>query len=135
MEEVSLSSRVPIYLVTVLDVSYNMEGTKIALLKKATGFLIPNLGPNGRLSVVAFSHNFWLLLPLCRMSESERLEALEAINRVEQTEGLALLKDGETDIAQWFRNGAKVMEDRRYKNPVSSIILLSDGQDNNVSMK
>ncbi|CAI9090944.1 OLC1v1025842C1 [Oldenlandia corymbosa var. corymbosa] len=123
MEEVSQSSTVPIYLVTVLDVSY-MEGTKIALLKQAMGFLIPNLGPNGRLFVVAFSHNCRRLLPLRRMSESGRA-------------------DGGTDIAQGLRNGAiepkvlqtLVMEDRRYKNPVSSIILLYDGQDNNVSMK
>ncbi|KAG6389754.1 hypothetical protein SASPL_151227 [Salvia splendens] len=37
--------RAPVDLVTVLDISGSMAGTKLALLKRAMGFVIQNLGP------------------------------------------------------------------------------------------
>ncbi|KAE8773300.1 hypothetical protein D1007_54600 [Hordeum vulgare] len=42
-------------LVTVLDVCGSMEGRKVELLKEAMGFVVDNLGPADRLSVVSFS--------------------------------------------------------------------------------
>ncbi|CDY31517.1 BnaA10g13540D [Brassica napus] len=81
----SSSSRAPVDLVTVLDVSGSMAGTKLALLKRAMGF------------------------------------ALQAVN--------SLVSNGGTNIAEGLTKGAKVLIDRRFKNSVSSIVLLSDGQD------
>ncbi|GER51269.1 zinc finger C3HC4-type RING finger family protein [Striga asiatica] len=118
---ISRTPRVPVDLVTVLDISGSMSGTKLALLKRAMGFLIQNLGPNDRLAVVAFSSTARRLFPLRRMSESGRQLSLHAVN--------SLVAGGGTNIAEGLRKGAKVMEDRRETNPVSSIILLSDGQD------
>ncbi|KAF9596800.1 hypothetical protein IFM89_013586 [Coptis chinensis] len=117
----SQTSRVPVDLVTVLDVSGSMAGTKIALLKRAMGFVIQNLGPSDRLSVIAFSSTARRLFPLCRMTDSGRQRALQAVN--------SLVSNGGTNIAEGLRKGSKVMEERREKNPVGSIILLSDGQD------
>ncbi|KAL0390540.1 UNVERIFIED_CONTAM: E3 ubiquitin-protein ligase WAV3 [Sesamum calycinum] len=114
-------SRVPVDLVTVLDVSGSMAGTKLALLKQAMGFVIQNLGPSDRLSVIAFSSSARRLFPLRRMTEIGRQEALQAVN--------FLISNGGTNIAEGLRKGAKVITDRKWKNPVSSIILLSDGQD------
>ncbi|KAL0460178.1 UNVERIFIED_CONTAM: E3 ubiquitin-protein ligase WAV3 [Sesamum latifolium] len=54
---ISQTSRAPVDLVTVLDVSGSMAGTKLALLKRAMGFVIQNLGPSDRLSVIAFLHS------------------------------------------------------------------------------
>eukprot|EP01018_Ginkgo_biloba_P031343 Gb_07921 [translate_table: standard] len=113
--------RAPIDLVTVLDVSGSMAGTKLALLKRAMGFVIQNLGPTDRLSVVAFSSTARRLFPLRHMSEAGRQLALQAVN--------GLVSTGGTNIAEGLKKGARVLEDRREKNPVSSIILLSDGQD------
>uniref|UniRef100_A0A0D6QV46 Anaphase-promoting complex subunit 11 n=1 Tax=Araucaria cunninghamii TaxID=56994 RepID=A0A0D6QV46_ARACU len=113
--------RAPIDLVTVLDVSGSMAGTKLALLKRAMGFVIHNLGPMDRLSVVAFSSTARRLFPLQRMSEGGRQFALQAVN--------GLVSTGGTNIAEGLKKGAKVLEDRREQNPVCSIILLSDGQD------
>ncbi|KAI5384195.1 hypothetical protein KIW84_071271 [Lathyrus oleraceus] len=48
--------------------------------------------------------------------------ALQAVN--------SLVANGGTNIAEGLRKGAKIMEDRKEKNPVANIILLSDGQDN-----
>ncbi|RAL43715.1 unnamed protein product [Cuscuta campestris] len=113
--------RAPVDLVTVLDISGSMAGTKLALLKRAMGFVIQNLGPADRLAVIAFSSTSKRLFPLGRMSEGGKQRALQAVN--------SLVANGGTNIAEGLRKGSKVMEDRREKNSVSSIILLSDGQD------
>ncbi|XP_057782494.1 E3 ubiquitin-protein ligase WAV3-like isoform X2 [Salvia miltiorrhiza] len=114
-------SRAPVDLVTVLDVSGSMAGTKLALLKRAMGFVIQNLGPSDRLSVIAFSSTARRLFPLRRMTHNGKHEALQSVN--------SLSSNGGTNIADGLRKGAKVMSERKCKNPVSSIILLSDGQD------
>ncbi|KAF7811810.1 E3 ubiquitin-protein ligase WAV3-like [Senna tora] len=121
LTQVSQTPRAPVDLVTVLDISGSMAGTKLALLKRAMGFVIQNLGSNDRLSVIAFSSTARRLFPLCRMSDSGRQQALQAVN--------SLVANGGTNIAEGLRKGAKIMEDRKEKNPVASIILLSDGQD------
>uniref|UniRef100_A0A0E0IKI5 RING-type domain-containing protein n=1 Tax=Oryza nivara TaxID=4536 RepID=A0A0E0IKI5_ORYNI len=115
------TSRAPVDLVTVLDVSGSMAGTKLALLKRAMGFVIQHLGPSDRLSVIAFSSTARRLFHLRRMSHSGRQQALQAVN--------LLGAGGGTNIADALKKAAKVIEDRNYKNPVCSIILLSDGQD------
>ncbi|GMI86997.1 hypothetical protein like AT2G38970 [Hibiscus trionum] len=117
----SRNPRAPVDLVTVLDISASMSGTKLALLKRAMGFVIQNLGSDDRLSVIAFSSTARRLLPLRRMSDLGRQQALQAVD--------SLVAHGGTNIAEGLRKGAKVMEDRTEKNPVASIIVLSDGQD------
>ncbi|KAK4353568.1 hypothetical protein RND71_025762 [Anisodus tanguticus] len=121
LSQISQTPRAPVDLVTVLDISGSMAGTKLALLKRAMGFVIQNLGPNDRLAVIAFSSTARRLFPLRRMSETGRQQALQAVN--------SLVANGGTNIAEGLRKGAKIMEDRKEKNPVASIILLSDGQD------
>ncbi|XP_073031605.1 E3 ubiquitin-protein ligase WAV3-like [Primulina eburnea] len=119
--DASHTPRASVDLVTVLDISGSMAGTKLALLKRAMGFVIQNLGPSDRLAVTAFSSTARRLFPLRRMSETGQQLALQAVN--------SLVANGGTNIADGLRKGAKIMEDRREKNPVASIILLSDGQD------
>ncbi|XP_015692358.1 E3 ubiquitin-protein ligase WAV3-like [Oryza brachyantha] len=117
----SSRSRAPVDLVTVLDVSGSMAGTKLALLKRAMGFVVQHLGPSDRLSVLAFSSSARRLFHLQRMSHHGRQQALQAIN--------SLGAGGGTNIADALKKAMKVIEDRSYKNSVCSIILLSDGQD------
>uniref|UniRef100_A0A5B7AZH0 RING-type E3 ubiquitin transferase n=1 Tax=Davidia involucrata TaxID=16924 RepID=A0A5B7AZH0_DAVIN len=121
LPQISPTPRAPVDLVTVLDISGSMAGTKLALLKRAMGFVIQNLGPNDRLSVIAFSSTARRLFPLRRMSDTGRQQALQAVN--------SLVANGGTNIAEGLSKGAKVIKERREKNPVASIILLSDGQD------
>lgn len=118
---VAQNSRAPVDLVTVLDVSGSMAGTKLALLKRAMSFVIQNLGPSDRLSVIVFSSTARRLFPLRRMTDVGRQQALQAVS--------CLFSSGGTNIAEGLRKGAKVLMDRKWKNPVNSIILLSDGQD------
>ncbi|KAF8098870.1 hypothetical protein N665_0256s0001 [Sinapis alba] len=117
----SSSCRAPVDLVTVLDVSGSMAGTKLALLKRAMGFVIQNLGPFDRLSVISFSSTARRNFPLRLMTETGKQEALQAVN--------SLVSNGGTNIAEGLMKAAKVLIERRFKNSVSSIVLLSDGQD------
>ncbi|RZC51260.1 hypothetical protein C5167_019682 [Papaver somniferum] len=96
-----MTFRAPIDLVSVLDISGSMTGTKIQLLKRAMRFVIDNLGPSDRLSVISFSSQARRLFPLLLMTGS----------------GL--------------KKGTKVIADQEHKNHVCSIMLLSDGQDSN----
>lgn len=121
LTHVTQTPRAPVDLVTVLDISGSMAGTKLALLKRAMGFVIQNLGPSDRLAVIAFSSTARRLFPLRRMTDAGKQKSLQAVN--------SLVANGGTNIAEGLRKGAKIMEDRREKNPVASIILLSDGQD------
>ncbi|KAI3882047.1 hypothetical protein MKX03_006257 [Papaver bracteatum] len=91
-----VNCRPPLDLVTVLDIS-------------AMRFVIQNLGPSDRLSVISFSHNAYRLFPLLLMTDSGKQHL--------------------TNIVEGLKKGAKVIEDRRHKNTVCSIMLLSDGED------
>ncbi|KAG8385152.1 hypothetical protein BUALT_Bualt03G0012000 [Buddleja alternifolia] len=113
--------RAPIDLVTVLDVSGSMDGSKLFLLKRAVSFVIENLGPADRLSIVSFSSSANRIFPLRRMTDRGREDAKLAVS--------SLSSDGGTDIVEGLKKGARVLEERRERNPVASIILLSDGRD------
>ncbi|XP_078440429.1 E3 ubiquitin-protein ligase WAV3-like [Wolffia australiana] len=119
--DASHEARAAADLVAVLDVSGSMAGTKLALLKRAMGFVIQHLGPSDRLSVVAFSSAARRLFPLRRMSAAGSEHALRAVH------GLAA--GGGTNIAEALKLGLRVLESRRQRNPVCGVILLSDGQD------
>ncbi|KAJ9177449.1 hypothetical protein P3X46_012669 [Hevea brasiliensis] len=118
----SAARRLPIDLVTVLDVSEMICRVKSQMMKRVMRLLISSLNSNDRLSIVVFSATSKRLLPLRRMTAEGRrsarriVEALQSIGR-----GMSA-HDG-------LKKAAKVIEDRREKNPVASIIIISNGQD------
>ncbi|EMS58976.1 hypothetical protein TRIUR3_23724 [Triticum urartu] len=85
------------------------------------GFVIDQLGPADRLSVVSFSDGATRLTRLARMSDAGKASAKLAVD--------SLVVQAGTNIGQGLRVGAQVLVDRRHKNSVASMILLSDGQD------
>ncbi|XP_073127896.1 E3 ubiquitin-protein ligase WAV3-like [Henckelia pumila] len=109
--------RAPIDLVTVLDVSGSMYGEKLWLLKTAVYFIIDNLGPSDRLSIVSFSSSAQTALPLSNMTDEGRENARRAVHR--------LYAEGGTNIVYALKMGVEVLEDRSQPNPV----FLSDGCD------
>ncbi|XP_020182491.2 uncharacterized protein [Aegilops tauschii subsp. strangulata] len=119
--------RTPVDLVTVLDVSHSMSGQKLTLLKQAMRFVIANLGPDDRLSVVSFNTKARRVTRLTRMSEAGKALSVSAVE--------SLTADGCTDIAEGLRMAAMVLDQRRHRNAVSSVVLLSDGQDNYIMMR
>ncbi|KAK6245827.1 hypothetical protein SCA6_008917 [Theobroma cacao] len=118
------SHRAPIDLVTVLDVSGSMTGAKLQMLKRAMRLVISSLGSADRLSIVAFSASTKRLLPLRRMTAQGQRAARRIIDRLVCGQG--------TSVGEALRKATKVLEDRRERNPVASIMLLSDGQDERV---
>ncbi|KAL6012743.1 hypothetical protein ACLOJK_003232, partial [Asimina triloba] len=113
--------RAPVDLVTVLDVSGSMTGAKLQMLKRAMRLVISSLGPADRLAIVAFSSHAKRLTPLSRMTPRGQRAARRAVDRLACAQG--------TCVGDALRKAAKVLEDRRERNPVASIMLLSDGQD------
>ncbi|KAL2525916.1 Zinc finger (C3HC4-type RING finger) family protein [Abeliophyllum distichum] len=120
-ENARLLDRAPIDLVAVLDVSGSMGGSKLRLLKRAVHFVIDNLGPPDRLSIVCFSSDAQRIFPLRRMTDNGREDAKSAVD--------SLAAIGSTNIVEGLKKGVQVLEERRQQNPVASIIFLSDGQD------
>lgn len=119
------SRRAPIDLVTVLDVGGSMGGTKLQMLKRAMRLVISSLGSADRLSIIAFSAYPQRLLPLRRMTTQGQRSAQRIIDQLACSHG--------SSAGDALRQAAKILEDRRERNPVASIILLSDGQDDGVN--
>ncbi|KAF8723029.1 hypothetical protein HU200_022176 [Digitaria exilis] len=115
------AQRAPVDLVTVLDVRGSMTGSKLALVKRAMRFVINNLGPDDRLSVVSFSSRAKREMRLARMSDDGKASAKLAVE--------SLVACGSTNIGDGLKVASEVLEHRRYRNAVTSVILLSDGQD------
>ncbi|VAI25074.1 unnamed protein product [Triticum turgidum subsp. durum] len=113
------TSCAPVDLVTVLDVGGSMRGYKLALLKQAMRVVIANLGPDDRLSVVSFSSVARRRTKLTRMSETGKALSVSAVE--------SLMAGGGTNIAEGLRVAAMVLDQRRHRNAVSSVLLLSDG--------
>lgn len=117
-------SRAPIDLVTVLDVSASMCGAKLQMMKRAMRLVISSLGSADRLSIISFSACPKRLMPLRRMTAQGQRVARRIIDRLGCRQG--------TSVADALRKAAKVLEDRRERNPVATIMLLSDGHDEKV---
>ncbi|XP_021721113.1 uncharacterized protein LOC110688682 [Chenopodium quinoa] len=117
----SPTHRAPIDLVTVLDVSGSMTGPKLQMLKRAMRLVISSLSSADRLAIVAFSSAPQRLLPLRKMTSQGQKSARKIIDHLSCGQG--------TSVGEALKKASKVLEDRREKNPVCSIILLSDGQD------
>ncbi|KAJ6391391.1 hypothetical protein OIU77_025383 [Salix suchowensis] len=102
-----------------------MTGAKLQMLKRAMRLVISSLGSADRLSIVAFSSTPKRLLPLRRMTRNGQRSARRIIDRLVCGQG--------SSVGEALRKATKVLEDRRERNPVASIMLLSDGQDERVS--
>lgn len=118
--------RPPVDLVTVLDIGGAMSGQKLRLMKNSIRAVISSLGPTDRLSIVAFSAGSKRLLPFRRMTGGGQRSArriVESLAAIDQArEGVPAKNDA-------VKKAAKVLEDRREKNPIAGIIVLSDIQE------
>ncbi|KAK3031281.1 hypothetical protein RJ639_035581 [Escallonia herrerae] len=117
--------RAPIDLVTVLDVGGSMSGAKLQMMKRAMRLVISSLGSADRLSIVAFSAFPKRMLPLNRMTVQGQRSARRIIDRLACSQGSC--------AGDALRKATKILDDRRERNPVASIMLLSDGQDEQVN--
>jgi len=113
--------RQPMDIVVVIDVSGSMQGDKIRQVQDATRFIVEQADQKDRLSLVAFNSNATRALRLRKMSAEGKNEAHVAT--------LRLAAGGGTSIAAGLDMAVSVIERRRQRNKISSILLLTDGQD------
>ncbi|KAL7131710.1 hypothetical protein ABFS83_12G022300 [Erythranthe nasuta] len=113
--------RAPIDLVAVLNVGGSITAEKLHLMKKALRVVVSHLTAADRMSIVAFSTTSKRLLPLRRMGPAGRRSARRIIDAVVSLDGAA------NCAADSVKKAAKVIEDRREKNPAATIVLFSDG--------
>ena len=108
-------------LVLVLDVSGSMQGDKFDELKRAVQRVVSLASSDDRVCVVVFSHEAARLCRLLRMTAQGKAELLDKLAR--------LGAYGGTDIVAGLTCGLDVMQQRRFRNEVASVVLLTDGQD------
>ncbi|XP_004509717.1 E3 ubiquitin-protein ligase WAVH1-like [Cicer arietinum] len=119
------SNRPPVDLVTVLDVGSSVSGEELLMMKRSMQVLISSLGSADRLSVVAFSGGSKRMFPLRRMTGRGRRTVRRIVDALAVNE---LNGDGVPARKVAMMKAAKILEDRRQKNPVAEIILLTNGE-------
>ncbi|KAM0001927.1 putative transcription factor C2H2 family [Helianthus debilis subsp. tardiflorus] len=116
-------TRAPVDLVAVVDVSgngsKNGNNEKFQMLKRTMRVIISLLSSSDRLSIVAFTSYSKRLLHLKRMTNTGKRAACRIVEAMAVVDGLPNANDA-------VRKAVKVLEDRRDRNAVASVILLSD---------
>ena len=115
---VSLQDRAPVNLCLVLDRSGSMndEG-KLEYVKEAAYFVIDNLGPRDRISVVAFDSDVKVVQDNTNVEDRETLKSrIGDLFAGTNTNLSAGLEEGYSQVDKWKK-----------KNYLSRVILLSDG--------
>ncbi|GAU32946.1 hypothetical protein TSUD_153630 [Trifolium subterraneum] len=119
-----VANRPPVDLVTVLDIGSSISGEDFLMLKRSMQIVISSLGSSDRLSVVEFSGGSKRLYPLRRMTGRGRRSARRIVDALSVND---LISDETPTRKEALKKAAKILEDRRQKNPVSKIILLTNG--------
>lgn len=120
----SLTRRAPADLVALLDLGGAISSSKLQMMKRAMRSVVSSLSSLDRLSIVAFSSSSKRLLPLRRMCPAGRRSARRIIDSLIGNQGSSYV------VNDAVRKAAKVLEDRREKNPASAIFLFSDNDNN-----
>ncbi|KAG6470000.1 E3 ubiquitin-protein ligase WAV3-like [Zingiber officinale] len=111
---VKLAPQPPIDLVLVAS----PNGPHLRLLRQAMALVVFWTRPADRLAIVTHSTAATRALPLRRMTAQGKGAALAAIDR--------LFYLGEAEPAEGLLKAAKILEERRHRNPLSCILHLSD---------
>ncbi|KAL4499756.1 hypothetical protein ABPG72_017296 [Tetrahymena utriculariae] len=120
-------SRPSIDLVCVIDNSGSMQGEKIQNVKTTLLQLLDMLNSNDRLSLILFNSYPTLLCNLRKVDDENKPSIQNIIN--------SITADGGTDINSGMLMAFNILQKRQCFNPVSSVFLLSDGQDNGADEK
>ncbi|KAL4512621.1 hypothetical protein ABPG72_020458 [Tetrahymena utriculariae] len=122
-----LQGRPNLDLICVIDNSGSMSGCKIENVQNTILQLIEMLNENDRLSLITFNSYAAKLCGL-RKVDNQNKENLQAITKQ------MCARDG-TDITNGLKIAFQILQNRKQKNQVSSIFLLSDGQDDGSDIK
>lgn len=120
--EMKQDNRPPIDLVCVIDDSGSMSGKKAQLVRKSLKYLLKLLNSNDRICLISYDCNAKVLTPFLRNNEENKEDLKKAIKYIDGK--------GSTNTTAGMEHGLWMLKNRKQKNPVSCMFLLSDGQDN-----
>lgn len=115
--------RTSVDLICVMDVSGSMSGEKIQLVKDTMNFLLETLTPSDRLSLISFNNSGRRICGLKSVCPENMPMLSDSIKQ--------LVAGGGTRIMAGMALALKTIRDRKTPNKVTSVFLLSDGQDRN----
>jgi Mg-chelatase subunit ChlD len=127
IDSVTSNSRTSIDLICVIDRSWSMKGEKLNLVKESLNYLLMHLNENDRLCIIVFDDEIERLCPLSFMNSENKIKIQEKISKI--------VAKGGTRIASAMQHAIEVLKQRRYINSVTSVFLLSDGNDLNADKK
>ena len=113
-------------LICVIDVSGSMNGKKLDLVKKSLNILIKMMDENDRLALVIFSSSAKILCNLEYMTESRKKEFISKVNQIKAIYS--------TNILSGLKKAVEILKyikEEKNDKRASSILLLSDGCDDN----
>lgn len=114
-------TRTSVDLICVIDNSGSMNGEKIALVRDTMKFLVETLTPADRLSIIMFNSYATRICGLKCVTPQNSVQFVNQINDIHS--------GGGTDINSGMNLALKTIRERKYVNKVTSVFLLSDGQD------
>jgi hypothetical protein len=120
-DSVASTIHIPLDIVVVIPVSSSMQGLKITLLRDSLKFLVHNMGPRDRLGLVTFgsSGGGVPLVGMTSKSWGGWNKILSSIRPVGQ-------KSMRADVVEGANVAMDLLMQRKFANPVSSILLISD---------
>ena len=119
-------------LICVIDVSGSMTGEKIILVKESLKKLISLMSEKDRISIVLFNHQSFKILDLTYTTSENKIDITNKINSIKAGGGTIIISGLTTAIDILKLDQLKNKDNKDYKNRIPSIILLSDGNDNNM---
>ena len=115
-------------LICVIDISGSMAGAKIELVKKSLKVLVQLMDKNDRLALILFNESGKLFLDLNYITEEKKTHYINKIDEIKA--------EGGTSIITGLEIAINIIEkdiDINKPNRACSILLLSDGCDNNLN--
>ena len=113
-------------LICVIDISGSMAGSKIALVKKSLKVLVELMDKNDRLALILFNETGKKIFDLNYLTKEIKNNYYAQINEIKAEGGTSIMRGLEIAI-DILQNDV----DKNKPNRASSILLLSDGCDNN----
>lgn len=126
-DDVDLSGRPGIDLICIVDHSGSMSGEKIDLVRKTLDYLMSLLNEKDRLSIIQFDDSVNRLTSLIKVSKANENLFKDSIQ--------SLQANGGTNIDLGMQAAFQTIKERKMKNSVTSVFLLSDGLDGGAELR
>ena len=123
----TLEKKSSVDLLCVIDVSGSMGGQKIELVKESLKTLLGMMDSSDRLGLILFNQHGTLLADLTPVTTSNKIDLLTKIDSIRANGGTSILSGLEIAV--------DILTKSHDLTVTSGVILLSDGQDNNLSDK